>query len=313
MFDMNIAYLIFAYKNPELIKKTIKSLSSENSCFYIHIDKKANMDKFSCIQGGNIFFIEKRIPVYWGEYSGVQAILTLIQTAMNAEKKHDYFVLLSGSEYLLQNNEYIQNYFEKNRGVEFINIVKMPNIDAGKPISRINTLRIQSYRPIIRFFVKALARLGLAQRDHKKYLGSLVPYSGNTWWALTRNACQYILEFERNNRPFCKYFENTFAPEEMFFHTILGNSEFQGRTNKNVMYEDWSERGSHPAIISENHIKLFEDNEKVILHDVYGTGEMLFARKLSDDNLDFVERMDNIMKKKALHGNEWVNLPCSSP
>jgi hypothetical protein len=37
---MKIAYLIFAYKNPELIKRLGETLSSEDSTFFIHIDRK---------------------------------------------------------------------------------------------------------------------------------------------------------------------------------------------------------------------------------------------------------------------------------
>ena len=78
-------------------------------------------------------------------------------------------------------------------------MVKMPA--PGKPISRINTLRPPSDKPLRRFAARALAKLGLAQRDYRKYLGGLEPYSGHTWWALTRDACSYILEFVERNQP----------------------------------------------------------------------------------------------------------------
>jgi hypothetical protein len=174
--------------------------------------------------------------------------------------------------------------------------VKMPNAEAGKPISRINTLRIPSERPVRRLLVRILAKLGLAQRDYRKYLGSLEPYSGHTWWTLTREACQYIIDFEKSNQSVVRYFEDTFAPEEMFFHTILGNSPFRSRVRRNLVYEDWSARGSHPAMINEKHIAFLATQEKVNLSDAYGSGELLFARKFSDDNLDMVRKIEETMK-----------------
>jgi hypothetical protein len=223
----------------------------------------------------------------------------LIRQAFNRPQDYDYFVLLSGSEYPLRSRLYIHDFLEANRGKEFMNIVKMPNKEAGKPISRIKTLRIQSNRPLYRFIVKALARLGLAQRDYRKYLGTLEPYSGNVWWALTRDACQYILEFVEHNQAVVNYFENTFAPEEMFFHTILGNSAFRSRIRRNLVYEDWSAGGGHPAMINEKHVAFFEAHKKVIINDIWGSAEMLFARKFSDDNLELVQRIDDMIKRKG--------------
>jgi hypothetical protein len=298
---MKTAYLVFAYKNPKLLKRVIGTLSSEDCAFFIHIDQKSNIEEFSEVRGENVFFSEKRIPVYWAEFSGVQAILLLLRMALESPQHYDYFVLLSGSEYPLRSAKYIGTFLEENRGMEFMSIVKMPNEAAGKPISRINTVRIQSNRPVRRFAFRALAKLGLAQRDYRKYLGSLKAYSGCTWWALTKEACQYILEFTQQNPYIGEYFQATFAPEEMFFHTILGNSSFGSRTRRNLVYEDWSARGGHPAMINDKHLAFFEAQEKVCLDDAYGFGEVLFARKFSDDSLNLVERVDEMIRRKEKH------------
>jgi hypothetical protein len=293
---MKIAYLFFAYKNPKLVGKIIEHLSSDDCAFFIHIDSKSNIDTFASITGDNVFFSEKRVPVYWWEFSGVRAIQLLILQALAHAQNYDYLVLLSGSEYPLKSREYIHKFFKSNQGIEFISMVKMPSAEAGKPISRINTLRIPSARPVYRFVVKILAKLGVARRGYQKYLGSLEPYSGHTWWALTRDACQYIIDFEKSNQQVVRYFEDTFAPEEMFFHTILGNSPFRSQTRRNLVYEDWSARGSHPAMINEQHIAFFAASEKITLSDAYGSGELLFARKFSDGNLGIIQKIEEMMK-----------------
>jgi hypothetical protein len=299
--QMKIAYLVFAYKNPQLLKRAIGTLSSDNCAFFIHIDQKSIIKEFFRIGGENIFFSDKRIPVYWAEFSGVQAILLLLRRALERSQDYDYIVLLSGSDYPLRSRKYIHTFLEENRGSEFMNIVKVPNEAAGKPISRINTMRIQSDKPVSRLAVRALAKLGLAQRDYRKHLEGLEPYSGNTWWALTRDACQYMLEFVERNQHVEKYFHTVFAPEEFFFHTILGNSPFSHRIQRNLLYEDWSARGAHPAIITEQHIAQFEAQEKVYVNDVYGSGEVLFARKFSDDSMDLLQRIDDMIGRKESH------------
>jgi hypothetical protein len=180
-----------------------------------------------------------------------------------------------------------------------MSIVKMPNEAAGKPISRINTLRFPSHKPVRRFALRVLAKLGLAQRDYRKYLRGLEPYSGSATWGLTADACRYILEFIERNQRVVEYFQNVFAPDESFFHTILGNSAFRPRVRRDLVYSDWSSsQNGHPAMISDRHVAFFEEREKVVLNDFYGPGELLFARKFSDDSLDLLRRIDDMIARK---------------
>lgn len=293
---MKIAYLLFAYRNPQVVKRVIGKLSSEDCAFFIHIDKKSDIRPFSGIEGKNVFFSEVRIPVYWAEYSGNEAILLLLRQGLQASQSYDYFVLLSGSDYPLRSGKYIQAFLAENRGSEFISIVKVPA--PGKPLSRINTWRCQSDKPVRRFIGKALAKVDLAQRDYRKYLGDLEAYAGNTWWTLTRDAAQYILQFVAENQHVVEFFKDVYAPEESFFHTILGNSVFRSRVRRNFLYEDASAQGAHPAMINERHVALFEAQDKVLATDIYGSLEALFARKFSDESLDVMQRIDEMIERK---------------
>jgi hypothetical protein len=336
---MRIAYLVFAYKNPQLLERAIMKLSSDECAFFIHIDQKSNIGEFSRIQGDNIFFSEKRIPVYWGEFSGVEAILLLIRQALESGP-YDYCVLLSGSEYPLKSSRYIHSFLEHNQGSEFIALLKMPS--PGKPISRINTVRFESDKPLRRLTWRLLAKMGLAQRDYRQYLGGLEPYSGITWWALSRMACEYVVRFTKENPQVAKFFRNTFSPEETFIHTILGNSPLRDRVRGHLVFEEWA-NGSltlespstpmtkarllpqcvafltsrdifvarlkgwktyganclFPQILTDEHVARFEAQEKVWLNDVYGRREALFARRFSDDKLDLLARLDEMMRRKA--------------
>jgi hypothetical protein len=297
---MNIAYLILAHRNPKLIKRTVSTLSSAQCGFFIHIDAKSNVEDFSGITGENLCFIRKRIPVHWGEYSVVAATLLLIREAMDAPRHYDYLVLISGSDYPLRSGNYIQAFLEGNFGLEFLDSAKMPAL--GKPISRISTRRFPSDKPIRKFAARGLAKMGLARRDYKRYLGSLEPYSGGMWWCLSRSSCQYILNFIASNERVVKYFEETFAPDESFFHTILSNSAFASRIRRSIFYADWSAQGAHPAMINGQHLALFEGQEKVCVSDTYGSGEVLFARKFSDDSVELLDRVDQMIGRDGYDG-----------
>jgi len=302
---MKIAYLFFAYKNPKLIERAIQRLTSENSAFFVHIDAKIDINQFAELRGDNVYFTRERLTVHWAEFTGVEAILLLMREALFAPGDFDYFVLMSGSEYPLRSKEYIEKFFEENRGQEFITMAKT---DApGDPLLRLNTLRYPSTRPVLRFASRMLAKIGLARRDYRKHLRNLEPYSGITWWALSRDACQYILEFNQSDHVLNKFLKYTFAPEEIYIHTILGNSPLKSNIRANLLFEDWSPRNKvrslraqwHglPSMINETHCDLFEANEKVSVTP-NGLGELLFARKLSDENLSIVDRLDKMICRK---------------
>jgi hypothetical protein len=298
---MKIAYLFLVHNNPKLIRRTITQLSCPDCTFFIHVDAKANIGEFSSIRGDDICFTDKRVPAFWGEFSLVEGMLVLIRQALASSHRYDYLVLLSGSHYPLRSGAYIHNFLEVNRGTEFMTLVQVPNEQAGKPLSRLTTLRFPSNRPFLRLSFRLLAKLNLATRDYRKHFGNLKPYSGSQWWALSREACQYILDFHEHDHRLAEFYLNAFASDEAYFHTILGNSIFRSRMRRNLGYEDWTGQNGHPVMLSEKHVSFFESRQEVCVEDHHGPGELLFARKFSDEDLGLVERVEAMIQTKEGH------------
>lgn len=66
---MNIAYLISAHKDPEHLQRLCKvlELGMTNVHFFIHIDKKVDIQPFKEIVNGiNIHFTPHRVWTQWG-------------------------------------------------------------------------------------------------------------------------------------------------------------------------------------------------------------------------------------------------------
>lgn len=297
---MKIAYLMLVHNNPRLLDAAIRTLRSEGCAFFIHVDQKADIQEFSNVGAPDVFFCEGRVPAYWGEFSLVQATLALIRQALAAPAGYDYFVLLSGSDYPLRSGAYVRAFFEQNRELEFMNLVKMPA--PGFPLSKINVLRYSSDKPVRRFVARALAKLGLARRDYRKYLAGLEAYSGSQWWAISREAAHYVVEFAKSNPHLDEYFRDTFTSDEMYFQTILGNSPLRSRMRRNLVYFDWPAPGNHPLLLNDEHVSYFEAQDRIWIQDEWGAGEVLFARKFSDGRLDLVKRIDEMIKLKEERG-----------
>jgi hypothetical protein len=60
-------------------------------------------------------------------------------------------------------------------------------------------------------------------------------------------------------------------------------------------------------MISLDNVALFEAQDQVSRDDIYGPGELLFARKLNDGCLDVLNRIDAMIERK-----EGVRLPAPS-
>ena len=291
---MKIAYLMLVHSNPQLQKRAVEILVSEDSACFIHLDLKADARQFSGLDRDQVTFVKPQIPVYWGEFSQVRATMQLIRQALSGRMNYDYLVLLQGADYPLRGSRYIENFFTRNRGSEFINIVSMPAL--GFPLSKITKLRYPSRKPVKRFVARALGKAGF-RRDYRKYLGDMRPFAGDASWALSREACQYVIDFADRHPNIDHYFQNTESSDEMFFHTILGNSPFHSRVRRSLHYRDYPPNFSHPAMLSEQHVRFFESRDKVWIEDEWGAGEMLFARKFSDRNLHVLDRIDEMIRR----------------
>lgn len=315
---MKIAYLVVAHDSPGVLKRLIAALSCKDCGFFVHIDRRSDIRRFSDISGDNIFLAEERISVYRAGFTQVEATLLLLREALSKPQCYDYFVLLSGTHYPLRSKEYIHSFFQKNRGWEFISTKRMPDDAYAMPLSKLNRIYFEENAPVRRFVSRGLAKVGLAQRDYRKCLGALQPYGGSNWWALTREACRHILEFVRSNERVPRFFRHTCCPDEMFFHTILGNSPFHDRIRRNLTYLDWSV-GERPIFLNSTHVQQIALLDRPWLDDGWGSGEALFARKFSDDNLTLLDQVDAMIKEKEVlllpydqPGSWLLTLPCEA-
>ncbi|MEB0136926.1 beta-1,6-N-acetylglucosaminyltransferase [Actimicrobium sp. CCC2.4] len=293
---MKIAYLIAAHNNPIHLKRLIVALSSESVSFFIHIDKKSSIDVFLKLKDDNVHFTNERIPVYWGDFSQVDASLIMLQTALSDKNNFDRYVLLSGVDYPIKSTSYIEKYFREHPDREFITLVSMPSESHKKSISRLTTFVIRpGGNTIVRFTKKVLKKVGfrLPDRDYKTAFANFQPYGGSSWWAFSRDASEYIVGFVAKEQLLVDFFKNTVCPDEQFFHTILGNSPYMKNAVKNVTYDDWSASGASPEIINERHLHTFK--EQALNKSNEG---ILFARKFDEKSSEILIRIDNEIRSE---------------
>ena len=289
---MKIAYLILAHNTPGQLQRLISALQSKDATFYIHIDKKSN-ESFKISQNNNIYIIKKRIPVFWGGYSQVQASLALLQEAKK-NGEYDYYILLSGSSYPVKSVQYIKNLLNTYNGYQFIDLYPMPLFD--KTFDRVEYAFFEGHqnRLINYFLMKTnyLIRKLNIKRSFPNEYKNMKLYGGGQWWVLTNSCTEYILKYIVENKAFLNFYKYSFCPDEMFFQTIIGNSPFAGKVMNGVMHTDWS-GDLKPAIINESHLDLLK-NEYISVPFGDNKRFLLFARKFNDESEKIIKKIDTL-------------------
>lgn len=278
---MNVVYCIQCHQNTNILRELIRIISKDNDV-YIHVDKKSNIGEFDEYLG-KVHFIKDRVDVRWGGFSQVEATLKILNCVNKNE--YDYICLLSGDCLPLKSSLDIKNFFEQNNGKEFLGMNF--NFDYNEIKERILYKHYSiSYRKNMKKYeeilMKIVEKFNLYKKNNYFYLLPKL-YKGPQWFCITGGLNEYILNYIEKNSFYVKAFRHSFCPDEMFFQTIVGNSEYKNNIYKlgeceddNAMalrYIDWKSGPEYPKILDEND---FENMKN---------GDYLFARKFNK-NID---------------------------
>lgn len=227
-----------AHSDPVHFHRLVAALQAPGVSFFAHIDSKADQTEFAQGAPENLHFVQERHSVAWGGISMIDALLTLFGAALNNAPNASHYILLTGSDYPLASNTKIRKILEKNSGRQLLKLLPVTE-ETGHYI---NLFRYRAFlEPTLlsaisptadRAFRKILRLLRLPNR----WPIQMQPYVGHTWCALTPECCRYIVDFHINNPWFYSANRQTFAADEHFFHTIIGNSTFR-ETATVVLYE----------------------------------------------------------------------------
>ena len=299
---MRIAYLILTHSSPHQTARLVDALTSAASRFFVHLDAKSPLEPYAWTESApQVSMVERRIPVHWGGYSQVEAILALMQAALHSGERFDRLVLLSGSCHPLRSVAYIEAFFAAHPDSEFIDLTPMPCAEAGKMLRRLRHHHADAGEPWLSKRTREVTRW-LAEHSglltYRQRLRGMQPYGGHTWWALTPAACEHLLRFTREKPWFVRYFRTVGAPDEIYFHTILGNSPFMARRAKGLTYADWRAGGPSPAWLTAQHVQAFAAPGPYLMRDIYGQGEALFARKVRDEDQALAQALDSMRAGK---------------
>ena len=237
---MKIAYIMLVHNNPFQVKRLVDSLK-ETGDFYIHIDKKRDIRPFKqALEGIDaVHLSKKRFCIAWAGWSIVKGYMMLLQEALASDKNYDRFVMLTGQDYPLLSNDEIIKTFEYNRDVEYImayniatSTVLTDKNKTGKRWYLDNPFHSRFLQRVYKSIMYHVFTKPFVRKDFRVPLnGKLVdPYFGQMLSSFTRQGATLLVDTYLNDKEFNKRMKRAFAPDELYWQTIIFNSELRKNT-----------------------------------------------------------------------------------
>jgi hypothetical protein len=134
-------------------------------------------------------------------------------------------------------------------------------------------------------------------RDLRREIGT-TPYFGSQWFALSARCVDMILKFVPAHPEFVRAYRSVYAPDEHYFQTIVGNSEFGVSA---IQTQDRGIATNQSAPLHQ--IAPSEDryfvNSEADFDVVVGTGKF-FIRKVSPERSDpLLDRIDRELLNRS--------------
>jgi len=282
---LEIGYCIICHRNTNILRTSIEILSNGNNDIYLHVDKKADINDFYEYKN-KVHFIEERIDAVWGGYTLIECTLILLKQA--AKLNYDYICLLSGDCLPLKNNDEIKDFFEKNKGNEFIGIQN--DCDENELENNIkyehNDLFFKKNKNVLESIILKIQYKSKLLKINENY--RLLPklYKGANWFCISGELCNYIFEYLQKNDWYKNAFKKAFCGDEVFFQTIIMNSKYKDKIyNYNSEYDDnhmalryidWNSGPEYPKMLTEDDFENIKNTKN---------NDCIFARKFNE-NID---------------------------
>lgn len=287
------AILIIAHNNQYILEKIIETLDSEYFDFYIHIDRKSNLDvkKIKSIGKISKVTILKQIDVRWAGYSQVQCELLLLKEAVKYGT-YDFMHLISGVDFPIKTATEIYQYFYENKETEFVHFqseafpeekVKwIKYYHFFRKFSRKNNL-LKVLEEVSLWFQKVIG-INRMKKSNFQFM------TGANWFSITNDFATYVVSKEKEIE---KQYRNTRSADEIFMQTLLFNSKFRDRVKMPNYINNYSscmrcidwERGT-PYTYDINDLEMLKKSN------------YMFARKFdSNKDKEIIEELVKYLKK----------------
>jgi hypothetical protein len=274
---MQQAILITAYKNHNQLLDLINHFHENHFNIYVHLDKKSTINESKLKK---IFADKHHVSIYsnfkvnWGSRNHLKAILFLAEQALK-NRDNIYFHLITGQDKLVGSSEDLLHKFDTSK--DYLQHIPypvsyLPNgaTDWFEYYNLYDLLDAKKHLKYIRLIRNLQIKFGIKRSFNKPFTKK---YYGSTYWSLTRETLQYVVDYTKHQPAFLKRLKHTFCAEEIYFSTVVLNSPREGNVvNDNLRFIKWEANGKtgSPKVLTD-----------ADWPEILASGK-LFARKFED-------------------------------
>ena len=257
---MRFACLIVTYTSAKQTLRLIRKLDNGDFDFYIHLDKKVDIETHrDMFDMPNVFFIKNRLNVKWAGFTVVEASFNGLKEIRESGREYASISLMSGQDYPIKPAKYISEFLAAHAGKQLIKHWDFET-EWDEAYARIFkyhfTDNIFKGRYTIQRLINSLARRRKAPTNMRFY------GTNSTFWTISPECAYYVMAHIENDRKLKRFLKYTWGSDEFIFQTVIMNSPYKDDViNNNYRYVDWSGGGAHPKML------LTEDYEKIIATD----------------------------------------------
>lgn len=283
---MKHVYLIIAHDEFEVLQHLIDALDDARNDIFVHIDKKVKQLPYLSSKCSQLYMIENRIDVRWGDISQIRCEYSLFEEAF-VMGKYERFHLISGTHLPLKTQHELHEFFKNISDKELISSIYTNSYEANFKLG-IYHYFIRNYRSqnsFLRKFIQLLwllmVRIQLILNIHRNT--DMFTQKASNWVSLTSEAVQYVLcQKEHVMTRFCR----TFCGDEFFIPYLLNQEKdkFDIIDDNCWLYHDF--QGSNPRLLKSGDFEF-------LIHSNY-----LFARKFSSSDMAVVNKLTDYLKNK---------------
>lgn len=282
---------VITYKMTKSLELTVKLLN-EDIDFVILVDKKTDINNYKSI-AHLVNFISDRHIIKWGDYSQILAMIKLIN--YSAENNYDYLSIISESDLPLIDAKKMNEFITHNKGLDFIGFVPYDKIYEERIIYRYFDF-YKKRGSFLRLIFKKTKLFKLFKNKDIREIPKI--YKGSNWFTISKGTIAYIQKFLRDNPDYYESYKYSYCADEIFFHTILMNSNRKNNiyqfsnlelsdSEAGLRYVDWESGPIYPAVLQAEDILEYK---KI-------SPKSFFFRKISE-NSNFEEYLEKFKKVK---------------
>ena len=277
---MRSAYVISAYRRPDLLDQLLLSLEGRPSA--VHIDRKSESreELEDVVKRHAAVSLLPQHVCHWGMFGHVAASLEGLKWFRKSGA--EYCFLLTGQCHPLYSVGAMESALDAIGGGALLQAIPFPRKHWMAYGERGGFERIEQ-----RYEFKDGGVEKVVPATPRRIPGALAPYGGSGYWGMHRRHVDYVLRFLFWRPSYTEFFRSVFIPDEIFFQTILANSGLRkSLVSWSMHYLDWSDRGPSPGVMDENLLAEAAVKKKLFARKFESVDMMRAAAELAASRAD---------------------------